>query len=90
MSYSLAQETGASVTYGWRIATIARGGPSDGRLTVDDIIIGMNNQTIKNNDDLASYLEERTSPGDNIDLTVIRGNQEIHVQVTLGTRPQPS
>jgi S1-C subfamily serine protease len=87
MSYGLAQETGASVTYGWKIASIARGGPSDGKLLVDDIIIDMNNQTIKNNDDLASYLEDKTLPNDTISITVVRNNEEITVQVTLGTRP---
>ncbi|MCW3999582.1 MAG: trypsin-like peptidase domain-containing protein [Candidatus Bathyarchaeota archaeon] len=87
MSYRSAQDTGATVTYGWRIASIARGGPSDGALTVDDIIIGMNNQTIKNNDDLASYLEQNTSPGDVINLTVVRDGSQISVAVTLGPRP---
>ncbi|MDI9578215.1 MAG: trypsin-like peptidase domain-containing protein [Candidatus Bathyarchaeia archaeon] len=89
MSYSLAQETGATVTYGWKIASIVRNGPSDGKLVVGDIIIAMNNQTIKNNDDLASYLEENTLPNDNIRLTVIRNNEEIEVTIKLGTRPAP-
>ena len=87
MSYSLAKETGASVTYGWQIATVTRGGPSDGKLNVGDIIIAMNQHTIKNNDDLASYLEENTLPGDNLALTVVRGNSQVPVTVTLGTRP---
>jgi S1-C subfamily serine protease len=90
MSYSLAQETNSNVTYGWRIASIATGGPSDGKLDVNDIIIAMNQQTIKNNDDLASYLEENTIPGDNLVLTVIRGNLQNNITVTLGTRPAPS
>jgi S1-C subfamily serine protease len=90
MSYSLAQQTGASVTYGWKIASVVRGGPCDGKLTVDDIIIAMNNQTIKGNDDLASYLEEHTLPGDTVNLTVIRNGETITVPVTLGTRPPPS
>jgi len=47
----------------------------------------MNNQTIRNNDDLASYLEEYTLPGDKINITVIRNNEQIPVEVTLGTRP---
>ena len=89
MDYTTAQQTNASVTYGWQIATIKSGGPSDGKLQVGDIIIAMNNQTIKNNDDLASYLEQNTLPGDNIVLTVIRGNSQIDVTVTLGTRPAP-
>jgi len=91
MSYSLAQSTGSNYTYGWKIATIVRGGPCDGKLTVNDIIIGMNNQTIRNNDDLASFLEEYTLPGDKIDITVVRDNQVISgITVTLGTRPAPS
>jgi S1-C subfamily serine protease len=91
MSYSIAQQTGSDYTYGWKIASINRGGPSDGKLTVNDIIIGMNNQTIRNNDDLASFLEEYTLPGDNINITVVRDNQVIsNITVTLGTRPAPS
>ena len=62
-------------------------GPSDGKLAVDDIIIAMNGQTIKNNDDLASYLEENTIPGDNIVLTVERANLQIPINITLGQRP---
>jgi S1-C subfamily serine protease len=89
MDYTTAQKTNASVTYGWQIATIKSGGPSDGKLQVGDIIIAMNNQTIKNNDNLASYLEQNTLPGDNLTLTVIRGNSQIDVTVTLGTRPAP-
>ena len=90
MTYSTAKETGASVTYGWRIASIAPTGPSAGKLAVNDIIIAMNSQTIKNNDDLASYLEENTLPGDSLILTVVRGNTQSDITVTLGTRPAPA
>jgi S1-C subfamily serine protease len=87
MSYDLAKEVGASVTYGWRIGTVTAGGPSDGKLQVDDIIIAMNGTTIKNNDDLASYLEENTLPGQTLSVTVIRDNSRINVNIILGTRP---
>jgi S1-C subfamily serine protease len=90
MSYSIAQETDASVTYGWRIASVTSGGPSDGKLEVDDIIIAMNETLIKNNDDLASYLEEKTLPGQTLILTVVRGSSTIDVNVILGRRPAPS
>ena len=90
MSYSLAQQTGASVTYGWRIQSVVSGGPSDGKLKVNDIIIAFNNQTITNGDDLASYLEENTLPGDNLVMTVIRGTSQIQVTVVLGARPPPT
>ena len=90
MSYALAQEMSASVTYGWRIATVTAGGPSDGKLHVDDIIIAMDGNPIRNNDELASYLEENTLPTQQIALTVIRGSSTITVDVVLGTRPAPS
>jgi S1-C subfamily serine protease len=89
MSYDLAQQTDASVTYGWRIASVTAGGPSDGKLKANDIIIAMNDTTIRNNDDLASYLEEKTMPGQQIILTVVRDSPTIDVSVTLGQRPPP-
>ncbi len=90
MSYSSAQEMGVSVTYGWRIASVTSGGPSDGRLRVDDIIIAMNGSLIRNNDDLASYLEEKTQPRESLTITVSRDNAATDVSVVLGTRPPPS
>jgi S1-C subfamily serine protease len=90
MSYDMAQEIGANVTYGWRIASVTSGGPSDGKLKVNDVIIAMNGNLIRNNDDLASYLEENTLPEDNLILTVVRGNSIIEVNVILGQRPAPS
>jgi S1-C subfamily serine protease len=89
MSYNIAQEIDASVTYGWRIATVTAGGPSDDALKVGDIIIALNETPIRNNDDLASYLEEKTLPGQNLVLTVVRGSSTIDVGVVLGTRPPP-
>ncbi len=89
MDYSLAQQYGASVTYGWRIASVVGGGPSDGKLNVGDIVIALNNQTIRNNDDLATYLEEHTLPGDSVIISVFRGNSQIDVTVVLAARPPP-
>jgi S1-C subfamily serine protease len=89
MSYNVAQQIGASVTYGWRIASVTFGGPSDGILHTDDIIIALNGTPIRNNDDLASYLEEKTLPDQSIVITVVRGSSTIDLSVTLGTRPPP-
>lgn len=89
MSYSIAQQIGASVTYGWRIASVVAGGPSDGKLKVNDIIIAMNQTRIRNNDDLASYLAEKTLPGQLLTLTVVRDGSTTDVDVTLGRRPAP-
>jgi S1-C subfamily serine protease len=90
MSYALAQEMGSNVTYGWRIATVVAGGPSDGKLKLDDIAVALNGTTIRNNDDLASYLEERTLPNESLTITVYRSNQLVDMSVVLGTRPAPA
>jgi S1-C subfamily serine protease len=87
MSYTSAQKNNDIVTYGWKIATVNANGPSAGKLQVDDIIIAINNQTVKSNDDMASYLEQHTLPGDTVTFMVMRGTTETPVEVTLGIRP---
>lgn len=89
MDYETAQRLRVNVTYGWLIAEIVQGGPSDGKLMVNDIIIGMNGTRIKNGDELSSYLEERTLPGEDVILTVVRGNAIVNVTITLDRRPPP-
>jgi S1-C subfamily serine protease len=89
MSYDSAQQIDASVTYGWRLASVTSGGPSDGVLNVGDIIIALNGSPIRNNDDLTGYLEEKTLPGQSVQLTVVRDNSTIHITVVLGQRPPP-
>ena len=89
MDYNSAQDIGASVTYGWRIASVTSGGPSDGILNVGDIIIALNGTPIRNNDDLASYLEEKTLPSQSLSITVVRGSSTRNLSVTLETRPSP-
>ena len=90
MTYAAAQEIGSSVTYGWRLASITQGGPSAGKLNVDDIIIGLNGTLIRNNDDLASFLEEKTLPLENLAVTVMRDNERLDRTIVLGRRPAPS
>ena len=90
MNYDIAQQIGSKVTYGWRIASVTSGGPSDGKLQVDDIIVAMNGNLIRNNDDLASYLEENTLPNQSLKITVVRGSSNLDVTITLGTRPAPT
>jgi S1-C subfamily serine protease len=87
MSYDTAQEIGSSVTYGWRIVSVTSGGPSDGKLQVDDIIVALDDNPIRNGDDLASYLEENTLPNQNLDISVVRRDSTVDVSITLGKRP---
>ncbi len=97
MSYDLAQQEKVNVTYGVWIPSNSGGqtiidpnGPSAGKIKEGDVIIALNGTKITNNDNLASYLEEKTLPNDLLAITVIRNNSEKQVDVTLGTRPAPN
>jgi S1-C subfamily serine protease len=89
MNYETSLKMGVNVTHGWLIVEVISGGPSEGKLQTNDIIIAMNMTRIKNGDDLASYLEENTLPGENLILAVVRGSTTENVTITLGRRPSP-
>lgn len=52
-----------------------------------DIIVAIDGENINDLDELLTYLVERTSPGEAVVLTVIRGEQTLAVPLTLGVRP---
>jgi S1-C subfamily serine protease len=103
MTYDLAQAMGVNVTYGWLITGITPNGPAaraglqggsrqvlikGSRLIIGgDILMGINGTKISNGDDLFSFLEEYTLPGQTIMLTIVRNNQVMNVPLTLGARP---
>jgi S1-C subfamily serine protease len=103
MTYEIAQEMEVDVTYGWLISEVTSGGPADQaglqegtEKTViaekstkigGDIIIKIDETRVTGIDDVSAYLEEYTTPGDVIELTVIRNNEQISLDLELGTRP---
>ncbi|MEM3641370.1 MAG: trypsin-like peptidase domain-containing protein [Candidatus Bathyarchaeia archaeon] len=93
MDYETAQKIGIAVTYGWLVVEVLRDGPSYGKLKVNDLIVALNGTRIRNGDDLASYLEENTLPGNTVVLTVYRQAEaawtEMQISVVLGQRPPP-
>jgi 2-alkenal reductase len=52
-----------------------------------DILVSINDVEVKRFDDLINYLATRTSVGDIVTLTVVRGVQQITLEVTLEERP---
>lgn len=52
-----------------------------------DVITAVNGQPVKSMEDLISYLESSTSPGQSVTLTVLRNGRQTNVKVTLGARP---
>jgi 2-alkenal reductase len=52
-----------------------------------DLITAIDGQTIQRFDDLLRYLINNKSPGDTITLTVLRGEEQLEIPVTLDKRP---
>jgi serine protease Do len=52
-----------------------------------DIVIALDGIRIKGIDDLSTFLEEYTSPGQLIDATIVRNGVIVTLPVTLGTHP---
>ena len=95
MNYQIAQVMGTSVTYGWLVERVSadnglQGGDhyqailGDNVIVGGDIIIAINNVRIANTDDLLSYLERNTLPGQTASFTVVRDGQTQSVQVSIG------
>jgi S1-C subfamily serine protease len=103
MNYQIAQAMNTDVTYGWLITKVNSGGPADiatlqggtkqttiagdSVIVGGDIIVALNGYRIRNIDDLSTYLEQNTLPGQTITVTIIRNNQNMDLSLTLGTRP---
>ena len=56
--------------------------------TGGDIIVGIGGTEIDSRQQLSSYLALQASPGETVDLTVLRNGERRTVEVTLGTRPE--
>lgn len=84
------------------VVDVFEDGPSDGVLRpsdetefVDgeavpvggDVVLAMEGTTLSTVEDLSSFLALRTSPGDDIDLTVVRDGARRTVELELGRRP---
>jgi S1-C subfamily serine protease len=98
----LQQETlGLPQATGAYISEVVPGGPADQaglrggtRQTSDprlqsggDLIIAIDDRPVRVFGDLLAYLMENKSPGDPILLTILRGNEQMEVTVTLDRRP---
>jgi S1-C subfamily serine protease len=89
-------QLGLPQTQGAYLVEVTPGSPADqaGLQAADpttgeggDLIVAIDGQPIQNFGDLNSYLVFHTQPGQTIQLSVLRGGQQITLQLTLGTRP---
>lgn len=102
MTYEIAKTMNVDITYGWLIAQVNSGGPAaeaglhggTRQVTVGgqsvmiggDIIIAFNGVRIRGIDDLSSFLEENTLPGQTVTATIVRNNETMTVSLKVGTR----
>jgi len=96
MNYEIAQAMKTSVTYGWLVESVSvqnglKGGNTQTTILGSNVIIGgdiitaINGVRITNTDDLLSYLEQHTLPGQTANFTVVRNGQSQTVSVSIGT-----
>jgi S1-C subfamily serine protease len=94
MNYQIAQTIGTSTTYGYLVESVSsqnglKGGNTKASIlgsTVTlggDIITAIDGARITNTDDLLSYLEEHTLPGQTAQFTIVRGGQTQTITVTI-------
>ncbi len=86
------------------VVEVVDGEPSDGVLqgsedefvdgqqipTGGDVVVALDGTEVVTLADLSTYLALNTSPGDDMQTTVIRDGEETTVTLTLGERPPPS
>jgi len=103
MTYEIADAMDSDITYGWLIAQVTSGGPSekaglqggtkqvnivDQRVIIGgDIVIAINEVRVTGIDSLSAYLEDYTLPGQTVNLTVVRNNETINIHLELEVRP---
>lgn len=84
MDYETAQEMHMNVTYGWLVGEVVTGGPAaNAGVQVNDIITAINGTRIRNGDEMSSYLEEKTLPGETVTVKIARGNQALELSLIL-------
>jgi S1-C subfamily serine protease len=95
MNYQIAQAMGTSVTYGFLVESVSlQNGLKGGNIQKSilgstvilggDIIIAINGQRITNTDDLLSYLEQHTEPGQTASFSIVRNSQTQSITVSIG------
>jgi S1-C subfamily serine protease len=95
MNYQIAQAMKTSVTYGWLVESVStqnglKGGSTQATILGSNVVLGgdiitaINGVRITNTDDLLSYLEQHTLPGQTVNFTIVRAGQTQTVGVNIG------
>jgi S1-C subfamily serine protease len=102
---AVAQANGLDAASGVLVVDVLEDGPADGTLqasedgtialgqsvpTGGDVIVALDGREIRTQADLASHLAVRTSPGETLELRIIRDGERRTVSFELGERPPPN
>ena len=101
MSLKVINELGLKSMTGVYITGVLSGGPAEkagmigaskptnlpGLESGGDLVVAIDGHPVKVYDDLIGYLVDNKSPGDQIILTVLRGDQKVDLTLTLTKRP---
>ncbi len=102
LSLPVIEALGLKSNVGAYVSSVVRGGPADkagiqagtqptsigGLLAGGDLIIAIDGKPIQTFDDLLRYLINHKSPGDTVTFTVLRGEKQLDIEVTLDKRPR--
>ncbi|MEW6405391.1 MAG: trypsin-like peptidase domain-containing protein [Chloroflexota bacterium] len=101
MSLRIIEELGLTSYTGAYVRNVVEGSPADiaglkagdqptgipNLLAGGDLIVAIDGQPVRRFDELLAYLITNKSPGDTVVLTVLRGDEEVNLTVTLDKRP---
>jgi serine protease Do len=83
----IAEQVGLDRARGVLVTDVRPNGPSDGALRQGDVIVGLGGESIDSRQQLSSYLALQASPGDTVEVTVLRDGSRQTLSLTLGSRP---
>lgn len=85
---SVAEQIGLDRPRGVLIRSVRSGTPAAGTLRQGDVILAINGTRIDTKEQLSSYLALQASPGETVEITVLRNGERQTISLTLGTRPE--
>ena len=86
---SIAAQLGVPETQGIGVGSVVAGSPAaKAGLQAQDIITAIDSTKLVGESDFANIISSH-KPGDTVTFTVVRGSQQLQVQVTLGEAPTP-
>lgn len=88
LTLAIAEQAGLPHTRGAYVRQVLSGGPAEqAGLAEGDLITKINGKDLNSSTELAAYLLSHSSPGDVVKLIVLRVDQELEIELTLGSRP---